>query len=65
MEERGEGKSASDVRQEHRATGTVLARLYAPPRINAPPPPPLRGLSYCAGFLSRKHAPPPPPPRSD
>ena len=20
-------------------------------------PPPLRGLSYCAGFLSRKHAP--------
>ena len=30
--------------------------IIRPPRINAPPP--LRGLSYCAGFLSRKHAPP-------
>ena len=34
--------------------------IICPPRINAPPP--LWGLSYCAGFLSRKHA---PPPRSD
>ena len=38
---------------------TVLARLYAPLAL-----PPLRGLSYSAGFLSRKHA-LPPPPRSD
>ena len=30
--------------------------IIHPPRINASPP--LQGLSYCAGFLSRKHAPP-------
>ena len=34
--------------------------IIRPPQINALPP--FRGLSYCAGFLSRKHA---PPPRSD
>ena len=33
-----------------------IAQLYAPPGINALPP--LRGLSYCAWFLSRKYAPP-------
>ena len=33
--------------------------IIRPPRINAPPP--LQGLSYCAGFLSHKHAPPPSP----
>ena len=33
---------------------------YTPPSNKRPPP--LRGLSYCAGFLSRTHAPPPPPP---
>ena len=29
---------------------------YTPPSNKRPPP--LRGLSYCAGFLSRTHAPP-------
>ena len=38
----------------HARTYAVLARLYALPRINTLPP--LRGLSYCAGFLSRIHA---------
>ena len=57
---RGGGRNnEGGVTTREYGTSTYIPYLldYTPPSNKRPPP--LRGLSYCAGFLSRTHAPPP------